>query len=268
MGYRVVFRPTVYRIVSLSRRAGKTKLITLLASELLKQGISVAVVKHSMKGVDLRGKDTDRYTSAGVKRIVFVSPSELVLFLKYESTSLDRALSILGYSSPIVLVEGFKSESLGKIIGIVTSVDDVNYYLKCGESILALVCTSSDLTSKLKSKFPRVYTGFSKSTIRNLVELVVGDTVEYVCSQLPGLNCGYCGYSTCREYARAYVFQSVRKLCPHIVDVVLRVNGESIPLGPYPKSVIVNVLRALVNTLKGVPENYRSIELRVVLGRE
>lgn len=263
-----MFKPAVYRIVSLSRRAGKTKLITLLASELLKRGVSIAVVKHSIKAIDLKGKDTDRYTSAGVRRIVFISPSELVLFLKYESTSLDRALSILGYNTPIVLVEGFKSESLGKIIGIITSVDDVDYYLKCRENVLALVCTNGNLVSKLESRFPRVYTDFSKSTVRDLVELVVNDTVEYICSQLPGLNCGYCGYSTCLDYARAYVFKSVRELCPRIVDVILRVNGTSIPLGPYPKSIIVNVLRALVNTLKGVPENYKSIELKVVLNGE
>ena len=263
-----MFKPAIYRVVSLGRKAGKTKLIVMLAEELLKSGVRVAVIKHSTKGIDLRSKDTNRYASAGIRKIVFISPKETVLLLKYGVEDLNIALSLLGTDVPIILVEGFKNIREGKAIGIVSTQDDVNYYLSSNDTFLAIICTDSDQLERLKGKFSNVYLGLNRDNAKNIAQLIIDDALHSILSQLPGLNCGYCGFSTCRGYAKAYLYQLTLNPCPRMLDVVLRVNGAHIPLSPYPKRVITTMLCAFINTLKGVPKDYKVIEVKINLGHK
>jgi len=260
-------KPAIYRIVSVSKKTGKTKLITLLAKELMAQGVEVAVIKHSVKGIDLKGKDTSRYASAGVKKIVFVSPRETVLFIKQGDESLNSALALLEPLYPIILVEGFKSEREGKIIGLISSTNDVRYYLDYKESIIALVCTSIGIAQEIKDTLytitQKVFIGINKRTARLLAKIIVEDAIKYVHSQLPKLDCGHCGYATCMNYARALVLSLTREPCPQRLNVVLRVDKKDIPLGPYPKRIFMNVIQALINTLKGVPKDYKEVEVKI-----
>jgi len=47
------------------------------------------------------------------------------------------------------------------------------------------------------------------------------------------------------------------------MQVKLIVDGKTIPLNRYVQSVFGNVISALVSTLKGVDENWKSVEIRI-----
>jgi hypothetical protein len=45
---------------------------------------------------------------------------------------------------------------------------------------------------------------FSFSDVEKLVDLIERKALEFIESQTPKANCGYCGYETCRAFARAF----------------------------------------------------------------
>jgi molybdopterin-guanine dinucleotide biosynthesis protein MobB len=112
-------RPHALSIVGLSNR-GKTTLICGLLQRLVRRGVKVAVLKHSHK-TDLdpgdRGKDTWRYREAGALAVGLAAPG----FLQVTKTgggdpTLEEALAALGTGFDLILVEGYKSGPLPKIV--------------------------------------------------------------------------------------------------------------------------------------------------------
>lgn len=100
---------------------GKTTLITALIPLLRAQGLRVAVIKHAHHKVELDqpGKDTFRFQSAGADQVILASQkTRAVLFEQNETSevSLKSALELVNHNSiDLILVEGFKHETLAKI---------------------------------------------------------------------------------------------------------------------------------------------------------
>ena len=112
-------RPRALSVVGLSQR-GKTELICRLLQWLVRRGVQVAVLKHRHK-TDLdpgdRGKDTWRYRQAGARAVALAAPGFWQLTRTGgEEPPLAAALAALGEGCDLILVEGYKSGPLPKIV--------------------------------------------------------------------------------------------------------------------------------------------------------
>lgn len=98
--------------------SGKTELICRLLDWFAHQGLRVAVLKHTHH-CDLgdRGKDTWRFRQAGARVVALAGPGLLQLTRAYpEEPQLAAALAELASGVDLILVEGYKSGSLPKIV--------------------------------------------------------------------------------------------------------------------------------------------------------
>ncbi len=99
-------------------KVGKTELIEKLLVELKERGYKVATIKHAPRGFDLDkpGKDSWRYTQAGVDTLVLSSPEKLALIKNVDhDLSLAEISKLLGEDFDIILAEGFRKSKRPKI---------------------------------------------------------------------------------------------------------------------------------------------------------
>ena len=101
---------------------GKTTLLTKLIPLLKKQGLRVALIKHSHHQfeIDKPGKDSYRLRQAGADQVVIAAKKRIAwveeLKGEQEEAKLEDALNALRLEAvDLVLVEGFKGESYPKI---------------------------------------------------------------------------------------------------------------------------------------------------------
>lgn len=100
--------------------SGKTTLLEKLISELIARHIRVSVIKHSHHNmqIDKEGKDSWRMKEAGSSQVILANDERWAIMtetpkpvsLDYLAQQFDRTLTDL------VLVEGFKQESIPKIL--------------------------------------------------------------------------------------------------------------------------------------------------------
>jgi len=107
-------------VISLSGRSnsGKTTLLEKLIGELKRRGHKVAAVKHSFHDIDLDqpGKDSWRLARAGSDAVLVSSPNKLYLSRKLNAEApFEELLALLADEYDVVLMEGFKGASIGKI---------------------------------------------------------------------------------------------------------------------------------------------------------
>ncbi|MCL4502808.1 MAG: molybdopterin-guanine dinucleotide biosynthesis protein B, partial [Deltaproteobacteria bacterium] len=98
--------------------SGKTELICLLLDWLIRQGIRVAVLKHThhLDPGD-RGKDTWRFRQAGARAVALAAPGLLQVSRSFpEEPPLPMILESLSPEADLILVEGYKSGPLPKIV--------------------------------------------------------------------------------------------------------------------------------------------------------
>ena len=98
--------------------SGKTELLCRLLDWFARQGLRVAVLKHTHHH-DLgdRGKDTWRFRQAGARAVALAGPGLLQITRTYpEEPHLAAALAELAPGVDLILVEGYKSGSLPKIV--------------------------------------------------------------------------------------------------------------------------------------------------------
>jgi molybdopterin-guanine dinucleotide biosynthesis protein B len=99
--------------------AGKTTLLTRLIPYLLKEGVSISVIKHAHHNfdVDVPGKDSWRHREAGATEVLVSSERRWALMHELHGMSEPHLFELLKKLSPVdlVIVEGFKRESLPKI---------------------------------------------------------------------------------------------------------------------------------------------------------
>lgn len=98
--------------------SGKTQLICRLLAWFEAQGLKVAVLKHSFKlDVGDKGKDTWRYRQAGARLVALAAPG--VLQITQSTTGeppLAQVLAVLAPDVDLILVEGYKSSPLPKVL--------------------------------------------------------------------------------------------------------------------------------------------------------
>ena len=100
---------------------GKTTLLSRLIPRLQARGLRSAVIKHSHHDfeVDRPGKDSHRLREAGAGQVLLASPHRMFLVQEGDGVSEPQLADLLGRLNPramdLVLVEGFRQESLPKI---------------------------------------------------------------------------------------------------------------------------------------------------------
>jgi len=159
---------------------------------------------------------------------------------------------------PLVIAEGFKKERCSLRLWIANACSDA---AEMNEEVVLLV--PSALVDECKSAKPEARV-LSAEDIDAVASLIIEKALRHAVSLLGGRNCGYCGYSSCMEAAKAWLrgedVRCVRK------EVRLTVDGAEIPLNSFVSALIESVVEAIVRTLKGVPKTPRRIE--IVVGDE
>ena len=91
---------------------GKTTLMTRIIRILKEQGLTVAVIKHDVHGIDAceEGKDSGRFRKAGADCVALIGPEAC----SDPEASLYDALERLS-GADIILVEGFKHAKIPRV---------------------------------------------------------------------------------------------------------------------------------------------------------
>ena len=114
-------RPLVLSVVGKSD-SGKTTLILKILPRLKKKGYKVAVSKHCPYGFDLdvKGKDSFRFTEAGGEGTFLTSKNKIAL-IRPKNNGMDTEKAVSDYFNDfdIVLMEGYNSEKGIKKIHII-----------------------------------------------------------------------------------------------------------------------------------------------------
>ena len=246
--------PYVVRIVSLAKRAGKTSIGCSLSTWLLKAGVRVAVVKHTVEPIEYE-KDTGRYFRAGAELVIALSSIARVSYESRTSPSLKETIASMPSRYKIVLVEGFKSENEFDCIGVVNNEDEALDLKGSIRRVIAFATLNKELEGRIIDGV-RVY---GLNTIGSLGELVLNKALEYYESRLPGINCGLCGYSSCREFAQA-ILGGLDSYCPVVSDVKLIVNDKELTLTPFVKKALSSMIIGFITSLKGAPKDAGGVE--------
>ncbi len=208
--------------------SGKTALICEIIEHL--KDYSVAVVKHTPHGIDLEGKDSDRFKESGAREVVLLNEDRVHF---KQSASLFEVLKELeGYD--VVLVEGFKKYKF-----------------------LPKVCLGDAPCEACVMRDPDL------DEVLEYIEREV--EVERIMRQLPNFNCGECSHRNCREMAEAIYhgeddFSGCRYWNPDAV-ISVKVNGREIYMGRFAQDVVVGTISGLLSSFKGVGE-IEEVEIR------
>jgi molybdopterin-guanine dinucleotide biosynthesis protein B len=244
------------------KNSGKTSVIESIIQELTKRGYQVATAKHvNQQGfsMDTKGKDTWRHSVAGANPVLSVSDIETAVLIRdgVQRFSLEW-MRRYAPEADIGLVEGFssltlKDEHVGKIVCVRNEEEYKEFKQKSSGQVIAF-CSVQPLEKPILS-------------IEKDRHILVERAVKYVkrnrqiaeiLGQLPGLDCGKCGYTTCEEMALA-IYRRKAKLS-NCVTLKLRsklktrltINDTEVPLQPFVSEIIRKSLLGMVSTLKGV----------------
>jgi molybdopterin-guanine dinucleotide biosynthesis protein B len=145
--------------------SGKTAVMEKLVAEFKLRGLRVAAVKHAHTTVelDIRGKDTWRFSQAGADAAVLCSPGSLSIFKKASDVpSPDEAAAALGPGYDLILAEGFKNSR-----GLKLEVCGNGADMLCLESEVEAVICDNDLPVKI----PR----FGRNDITRIADFIESD---------------------------------------------------------------------------------------------
>lgn len=215
--------------VSGEKKTGKTTLVTEVIERLDSADYKVASIKHTTGEYSIDKEDTDtwKHAQSGSEMVVFSTAVETSFIYTGEMglEQIIEQISSFGYYD-IVIIEGFKNEDVPNI----TLEKDI------GEA-----------------------GGISDDQIEDMIDSLEREVKIYkIYNKLPMLDCGDCGYEGCREFAEA-VFEGDEKLDDCVVigsknKIRIEINGEDIPLGPFPSNIIKNGIEGMLSSLKGVDD--------------
>ncbi len=235
------------RLVTISgfKKSGKTTVVENVVRELKERGYRVGTIKHVPNedfSLDKSKTDTWRHANAGSDRVVALGPSELMVLDKKEA-DLESVLFKMNELDFVVL-EGFKKlENVARII---------------------VVRNESDIL-ELKDEFTIGVVGdisesdFSFEDSAGLVDLIEERSVMFT----GGLDCGHCGFETCRDYVISAINggASVEGCVAMKGTVSLFIDGKKVPLKPFVQNLIGKTVSGIVSALK--KSDGRRIEIHV-----
>lgn len=248
----------VIKIVSLGSGSGKTYIGTKLVGYLKGRGYYVGVVKHCMHDLILEGKDTSRYLEAGADAVVASSKDVLASYVRPWVDDLKKVLEFV--ETPLIIVEGFRSSSIGDTVGVIGDAGELEELIRSGVKLDAIISGNDELVKELLSKG---FKAFSLNDLRQFYMWVEERALDAVTNSLPGKDCGMCGYSSCRSFSVAYL-RGVKTYCVNMMrDVRLIIDGGEVELNPFVKKLIASLVEGIINPLKDVPARKGRVVLEV-----
>ncbi len=245
------------------KHSGKTTVIQNLVSELKSRGYRVGSVKEmpNVKWVDVPGKETWKHGEAGAEMVAGAAMNETVLFVKRRLGVGEVAAFFAGFD--YLLLEGFESEkTVAKIIAAKDAAEVWTFHDGLAIAVSGIIAGSEEETKKASMLGVPVFD--CKREIGRLADIVVQKALP----PFPGFAyCGECGYKSCHELAKAIITGKVGYSgCPLYgrEDVVLEVNGRTVPLKSFPSMFIKKVLLGMVSSLNGVN---RVEEIKLIVKR-
>ncbi len=208
-----------------TKNTGKTTLVTLIVSELVKRGYQVGTIKHTHHDLDMEGKDTWKHRKAGAELVVG-SSEESTTFIMGGRMDLEKILKSIRYLMELdfVIIEGFKFANYPKI------------------------STTPQVKDKYTIETVDVF-NLKDEDIIPLVDLVEERTYGLI----SGMDCCECGYQDCLEMAQAIVKGEIsEKECKmkKFDDVQLFIDDENIPLNPFVQDILKESIMGMLSTLK------------------
>ena len=245
------------------KNSGKTSLIEDLIRSLRSGGLKVMSAKHvDLKGFTLDREQTDtwRHSKAGANPVICISESEIAIIRKDgEGEFSIKDLTGYGGDVDVILLEGFsrwilKDEDVGKIVMVRNKSELKEYSEIVKGPVLAYCSYRKDLVGEglvdAEAEF---------SSILSAVRGFIYDRTRLndILKQLPGLNCGKCGYRSCLELAKAVmsgkasVEKCAVKRSEGKIKASILIDDKRIPTIPYISELIRRTILAMISTLKG-----------------
>ena len=134
---------------------GKTTLLEKLIPMLVKQGLNIAIVKHSHHDIEMDkpGKDSYRLRKAGACQLLLAGTTRSILFQengKQEDKKLIDQLTLLNTKGlDLVLIEGYRDEPFNKIELHRIELNKP-FLFHTDESIIALACDQPQTDCELE----------------------------------------------------------------------------------------------------------------------
>lgn len=256
-------------VIAAKRSSGKTSLVVSLTRELAGAGYRVITIKHAHGSLDVRGKDTELHGSAGAALTLAISNRGVATFEWGKKASVESVLGELFKKGAmgIAICEGFKSSPLPKIAVIASSEE--GWLAENVDNVVALAASPSSY-DELRQKYDKIPV-YRRDDVQGLAAFVKTLAIKRLSSALPGGDCKKCGCESCGLFADA-VLRGVRTLrdCKplELKQAEVEVDGVKLQLSPYPQQVFADVVSALVGGLKGVPDDFHEVSLRVKVRRE
>ncbi len=261
--------PYIVCLVANQSKSGKTVLIEKLIQWFKQQGISVATIKHvgGSHSYEALEKDSVRHLNAGAQIVAVVDSTSINLkYCKPDgSGQLHSALSSLMAVTPqpypqLIFVEGYKQSKYPKIF-LMKSLDDIDA-LPEGEILLT---TGVFLDNEENiARVPANLNPLDFTNLEAIASVIKQKGIEFTIQTLPFLDCGECGFSTCKEFAQALWEKHDEPLeCSSLGGMLhLEVNGKEIPMKSFVQNIIAKGIHGMVTALKGI-ENPREIKIHL-----
>jgi molybdopterin-guanine dinucleotide biosynthesis protein B len=211
--------------------SGKTTLVVEIINALKDKGYKVGSLKHIHEPnftIDTPNTDTWKHTQAGSEIVVGHSEKEAAFLLNKKMVSkeviriLDKIMDL-----DIVIVEGFWDDDIPKV------------HLGKGE---------------LKKNTVLKY----EDNFNEIVQYAIdGIEDERIVRKLPALDCGKCGFQTCRELT-LQIRKNEKSFndCYYFSDlkVSLKVDNKEIPLGKFAREIMKGTISGMISSLKEVKD--------------
>ncbi len=208
-----------------SRKSGKTRTVETLVRGLTEKGYKVATAKHIPEPdftIDTKEKDTWRHANAGASTVVGVSPKEIAVIKKVDTTKWDlmEIVDECRDNVDIVILEGFRklTEQAPQVSKIVTlkAADEISEAANRFKPILTFV--GSMPTTAIGLKVPYVDVLQEPQKLVNLVDKRLAESVK-------------------RKKEREGKLK-------------IQIDGKSLPMNPFVQKIMRSSLLAMVSTLK------------------
>lgn len=249
------------------KKSGKTTLIRSLVAELRSRGHRVMSAKHvDSKGftIDTEGTDTWWHSNAGANPVVCVSDLETtVIYRRAQSDfSLRGLFEYAMKGTDLILLEGFsrwtlKDESVAKVVMVKNTLE----YEEFLRDIVGPVLCACSFSPPGKFCTKMEVLGVERdldAIVERAIEFVKGEKKTYaILNQLPGLDCGKCGYESCFDLARAIKSgKASKESCipmssrPELRSRVV-LDEKEIPLQAFVSEIIRRSILGMLSSLKG-----------------
>ncbi len=249
---------------------GKTSFVKKAAEGLRSAGFTVAYIKHSGRKPEISGKSKDTEIIFNNVNVTAVTVSE----------NLDVIYRRIKGNKPILPARGsLQKEMRLRIRGLLDEID-ADYVLIEGFKdyngpIPKIVFgRNREDIENLKDSLTVAYSGIGVEDYgmegmhfipvsverNNLKDFIQSNTVDFAA----GLDCGECGFPTCREFAHELLAgnKKISDCLPLQDDVKLFINGKRIYMKGFVRSTFRDIIEAYIKNLHGTENG----KIRITIG--